>query len=328
MKIDRIVGCLYGQVVGDALGTRYEFKNAKTVSKMIDNDIDGGFVPILGGGPFNLQEGQVTDDTEMAFALAQSILENKCYDKEQVALKYIKWINSDPFDIGNTIKRALSNADNYDHITRKADYNSLSNGCLMRISPLAIHCIFDSDKNLLKLCKKDCIMTNSNPIAINAVQVYAIAIKYAILTGNKMTAFTNALKWVKDPLIQNILTRAKMNNPTYILENGGIIRTADDDYIGYLGIALQMAFTELLHGNSFYNSMLNVVSKGGDTDTNCCIVGSLIGALYGKKHIPTNWINSVNMDNPRREKFPEINQQNISKIALRLSVVRFDDKEI
>ena len=36
--------------------------------------------------------------------------------------------------------------------------------------------------------------------------------------------------------------------------------------------------------------MLEILKKGGDTDTNACIVGGLIGAVIGEKNIPKNML--------------------------------------
>jgi len=36
-----------------------------------------------------------------------------------------------------------------------------------------------------------------------------------------------------------------------------------------------------------------VISLGGDTDTNACIVGGVIGALVSDKKIPKNHINTL-----------------------------------
>ena len=51
---DRIVGCLTGLAVCDALGTTIEFKQPGTFEPIKD---------MVGGGPFRLEPGQWTDDT-------------------------------------------------------------------------------------------------------------------------------------------------------------------------------------------------------------------------------------------------------------------------
>ncbi|VDN25995.1 unnamed protein product [Gongylonema pulchrum] len=61
----RALGCLYGQVIGDSLGARYEFERAHIVQQKIQADRkyvgadDHPFLPILGGGPFSREAGQV-----------------------------------------------------------------------------------------------------------------------------------------------------------------------------------------------------------------------------------------------------------------------------
>ena len=70
----RAIGCLYGQAVGDALGTRYEFMPATTVQSAIDADLRDKFLPILGGGPFSMELGQVTGETFLILVILMRIL--------------------------------------------------------------------------------------------------------------------------------------------------------------------------------------------------------------------------------------------------------------
>ncbi len=324
MNKNKVIGCLYGQVIGDALGTRYEFKKSYQIQQLFKQDRINGFLPILGGGPFSVDKGQCTDDTELAFGLAKGIIENRGYQKEKIAEKYIKWFQSEPFDIGNNTRQVFYNANTYqDVITNASNFSvdSLSNGCLMRISPLAIYGIFLNNNQLLQYCKEDCTMTNPNPITINAVQVYVMAIKTALLINDRQKIFEEAKKYVKKELIYKLMKRAKNKESGFLLSDGKIIDKADGKYMGYFGIAFQMAFYELLYGNSFYDSMLHVISQGGDTDTNGCIVGTLLGAFYGNKNIPYNWIRNVTIRNKRYHKYLEINQLDIDGIAIKLAII-------
>ena len=48
-----------------------------------------------------------------------------------------------------------------------------------------------------------------------------------------------------------------------------------------------MSFTFLKDGNLGYReSIYNCIMMGGDTDTNACIVGGMIGALAGFSNLP------------------------------------------
>lgn len=47
-QMKRIFGAFYGQLVGDALGSRYEFLASAKVKKMIEEDMIDGKLPLLG----------------------------------------------------------------------------------------------------------------------------------------------------------------------------------------------------------------------------------------------------------------------------------------
>ena len=46
---------------------------------------------------------------------------------------------------------------------------------------------------------------------------------------------------------------------------------------GFVLIALQNAFFELLHAPDLQTGVVNTVRRGGDTDTNAAIAGALLG---------------------------------------------------
>ncbi len=55
-----------------------------------------------------------------------------------------------------------------------------------------------------------------------------------------------------------------------------------DDYqqqMGWVLIALQNAFYHLLAGNTVGYALNETIRQGGDTDTNACIAGALVGAV-------------------------------------------------
>ena len=59
-------------------------------------------------------------------------------------------------------------------------------------------------------------------------------------------------------------------------------------------VALQLAYYHFFNTTSFYDALVHTISRGGDTDTNACIVGSIMGAKVGIKNIPAEWINTIN----------------------------------
>jgi ADP-ribosyl-[dinitrogen reductase] hydrolase len=79
---NRYHGALLGLAAGDALGTTLEFKPPGTFVSIRD---------MTGGGPFNLQPGQWTDDTSMALCLAESLVHCRGFDPKDQMDRYVRW---------------------------------------------------------------------------------------------------------------------------------------------------------------------------------------------------------------------------------------------
>jgi hypothetical protein len=60
--------------------------------------------------------------------------------------------------------------------------------------------------------------------------------------------------------------------------------------MGWVLIALQNAFYQLLHAVNLEEGVVDTVMRGGDTDTNGAIAGALLGAVYGRRAVPSRWI--------------------------------------
>ncbi len=76
-------------------------------------------------------------------------------------------------------------------------------------------------------------------------------------------------------------------------DNAFVSVNPDGEFQGYVGVAFQNAFYQLLHvtpeNGGFYKVIKDTISLGGDTDTNACIAGALCGACHGYKDIPNEW---------------------------------------
>ena len=62
---------------------------------------------------------------------------------------------------------------------------------------------------------------------------------------------------------------------------------------GWVLIALQNAFYQVLHAPSLEEGVVQTVMASGDTDTNAAIAGALLGAVHGRDAIPPQWLQSV-----------------------------------
>ena len=314
MTHNRSLGCLLGAAVGDALGGRYEFSTQAEATRRVRADRDArGHLPILGKGPHSLVPGQITDDTELALAMARSIARCGRYDREDVARSYRAWYVSRPFDIGRTTRNALRSGNSYAALVANAvreNHNSLSNGCLMRLAPLGVHAVRVGEEAAAQLAALDCSMTHCNPMAIDACRAYVELLRRLILGATPQQAVAAAIAKAQTQRVRQTLRDCAGGRlQCYSLDAKGY-RVAqpivpDGAHQGYLGIALGLAAYELVHARSFSEAMLRTVSAGGDTDTNACIVGAVVGARFGAAGIPADWRKAVSaVRTARQQRYP------------------------
>ena len=62
---------------------------------------------------------------------------------------------------------------------------------------------------------------------------------------------------------------------------------------GWVLLALQNAFYQLLHAESAEAGIVATAMAGGDTDTNAAIAGALLGAVHGREALPLHWRNAI-----------------------------------
>lgn len=62
---------------------------------------------------------------------------------------------------------------------------------------------------------------------------------------------------------------------------------------GFVRHAFTAAFYHLGQGTDYREALAATLAQGGDTDTNACIVGGLIGALHGIEGIPPEMLDGL-----------------------------------
>lgn len=279
-QLSRAQGCLLGQLGGDALGAD--------------------------GGPHQITAGQPTDASELALCLARSLVLDGGFDAERVASSYAAWYHgwthSDspsvcphtwcrPFDVGATIARALGTVRAEDvrsgqaamRARAAASRQSQANGALMRASPLGIWGALRESSVVAAAAREDAALTHPHSVCQDASAVFAVTLAVAIREGlTPADTYAVALRQSAEPSVGAALQTAAESPPS--------------DYLGQQGwvlVALQNAFYQLLHAASFEEGVVATVRAGGDTDTNTAICGALLGAVHGRAAIPAEWQQAV-----------------------------------
>uniref|UniRef100_A0A6B2LBX6 ADP-ribosylhydrolase ARH3 n=1 Tax=Arcella intermedia TaxID=1963864 RepID=A0A6B2LBX6_9EUKA len=228
----------------------------------------------------------------MTIACALSLIDNPNLNK--LARKYISWLVSGPFDIGGTTFRALGchNVCQWKpkikeqgigktviECAKSKNMKSISNGCLMRATSLAIWGHKLPIEQLKEISYLETSLTNPNPLALEAVFCYRLAIVHLLNNlGDYLGAFQKAFEWAKANASVEVvewLQKAQNREHVPVYPDGG-----------HLKIGLIEAFIGILNRTEYYEAVKEIISKGGDTDTNGMIVGALIGATHGTSAIP------------------------------------------
>jgi ADP-ribosyl-[dinitrogen reductase] hydrolase len=139
---DAARGALLGLAVGDALGTTYEFERID--QPHYPTLATGPATDIVGGGPFELEAGQITDDTQMAVCIARSLAEKRDLDILDVATRYVAWYQH-AFDVGNQTSAALRAIEDGASVGtagravwHASHRRAAGNGSLMRAAPIGV----------------------------------------------------------------------------------------------------------------------------------------------------------------------------------------------
>jgi ADP-ribosyl-[dinitrogen reductase] hydrolase len=149
---DKLNGCLWGAIVGDALGAPYEFKER------------GSYNPTKKynqGGNFNLAPGEWTDDTSMSLCAMASLTQNKKFDEHDLMTKWHDWYSKGYmssrdicFDIGSTTAKSLSLYQRTQSLEYGFSHERFSgNGGIMRFAPIAVFISHDQESDSKKIKK-------------------------------------------------------------------------------------------------------------------------------------------------------------------------------
>ncbi|MFA9478220.1 ADP-ribosylglycohydrolase family protein [Phycisphaerales bacterium AB-hyl4] len=289
-RLDRYRGCLMGLAVGDAVGTSVEFARP------------GSFEPVtvmIGGGPFELEPGEWTDDTSMALCLAESLLECQGFDAADQMRRYVQWwrkgyLSSTGrcFDIGNTVRTALGAFERTgEPFSGLTDRYSAGNGSIMRLAPVPMYFVSEPIR-AIELAGESSRTTHGTQVCIDACRYLAVLLVGALHGVDKDELLSERYSpvsgyWDKHPLVPEIDAIAcgsfKGKQPPEIVGSGYVVKS------------LEAALWAFHYGTDFRDGCLRAVNLGDDADTTAAVYGQLAGACYGASGIPSAWREQVAM---------------------------------
>jgi ADP-ribosyl-[dinitrogen reductase] hydrolase len=276
---DRIAGCLIGLACGDAVGTTLEFLPRGTIEPIED---------MVGGGHFDLEKGQWTDDTSMALCLGHSLIFKHGFDPVDQMNRYCNWYHygymsstGDCFDIGVTVSQALKNylatGEAFSGSTEK--YSS-GNGALMRLAPIPMYYHRDI-KSALHFAGESSRTTHGSNLCIQSSKLFC-------------EMLLRAMKYETKDEVLNVIFKPE-SEEVQAIANGKYLEKSYEELTGsgFVIESLESALWCFYHGNTFKESILLAANIGNDADTTAAICGQIAGAFYGVEGIPINWVDQL-----------------------------------
>lgn len=293
MNTDKFKGALLGLAVGDAVGTTVEFMSPDMFYPVTD---------MTGGGPFNLEAGQWTDDTSLALCLAMSLNEFG-YNVHDQMNKYVQWMdegymssNGRCFDIGFTTRNALNDyKDLGDPYSGEPSSHAAGNGSLMRLAPVPMYFHDDSIEEAIAHSGDSSRTTHGALTCIDACRYFGSLIFKALNGADKEEILSNGcgtelfgyFSHKSNKLCPEILEIAmgsyKIKQPPEIKGSGYVVKS------------LEAALWAFYNTDNFKDAVLDAVNLGDDADTTAAICGQIAGAYYGMEGIPSDWLDKLTM---------------------------------
>lgn len=303
---DRALGAVLGALVGDAAGAVLEF-----LGREIREADVAGALSMPGGGTWEVAPGQVTDDGELTMSLLRGLVDDPSDPLPAVAARYARWVASDPFDIGATTSASLGclrdagfaamakGEGPHVAMTRAARercMRSKANGSLMRATPLAVWGS-RQDRDLdrvIAVTRADAELSHPNPACVVSAVAYVRAARRLVLSAGDVNA---AIGEAREAAREDDEVRGWLEDA---VDRDVAVPFSPQD--GFVKIAFSHAFRHLARGTGYEEALHVTLLGGGDTDTNACIVGGLLGARWGASAIPSRLRKTVLSSDHRRGK--------------------------
>jgi ADP-ribosylglycohydrolase len=301
--MEHAYGSFMGSVCADASGAPLEFfRGGKITEEIALNAMN-----MPGGGMLRIGKGQFTDDSELAISMSFKLYDKNPRDGlpiEDIAKGYSKWYQSGPFDIGGTCSRAFSiNIEKAGLLSsrmlensKKLSFTSEANGALMRICPMAIWSVGEPITVIAYNAKMDAMLSHPNQVCIDCNVIITLAIEYLIRNPND---YKGVIEYLDDYIYNNIRSTVRA---WYYADSLDITNFDCSKNIGWVRWGFTMAIYYLRNNTPYETAIKEVLMKGGDTDTNACIVGSVLGALHGINGIPKYMLDPVLAFDPKNPK--------------------------
>lgn len=291
---EQVKSGLLGLAVADALGVPVEFSSRRQLK-------EHPVKTMMGYGTWNQPPGTWSDDSSMAFCLAESLCMG--YDLEDLGQRFVDWVGRGywtphgvVFDIGNATASAIARLKQGvkpSEAGGKTESDN-GNGSLMRILPLAFTLMnVSDDQRKWEMIHEVSAVTHAHPRSLIGCAIY-IEMALQLLRGETPRSAYEKMKGVISQAYAKSPYANELSNYSRVLEGDiAALPEAEIQSSGYVVHTLEAALWCLLKNHSYEETVLQAVNLGEDTDTVGAVAGGLAGIYHGFRSIPEKWLEVI-----------------------------------
>lgn len=310
----QIQGMFLGVAIGDALGMPNE---NLTYEEIIDrNGVLINYIRPDGHKWFDGREaGTWTDDTQLTLLIADSLIEHKRLNLDDLAKRHVEyWKKEGDLGFGPTTRTAIKKLEAGVHWSQSGKSNNskhgFGNALPMKVSPIgALRASPFWKEQWLEWRSKFidsliqlALMTHYRRMAIDSALAHTFAVNMCLNGNFTVTGLLEAVSYwssfvlykedsaFSDNILKNFELLARIGPESMTTEQ--IIKVFNGG-TSYVYNSLPFSYAFFLRNPYSVQTLYEIASAGGDTDTNASIVGGLLGALNGASIFPQHLIDGL-----------------------------------
>ncbi|CAF2792726.1 unnamed protein product [Rotaria sp. Silwood2] len=315
--INRLLGCAYGQALGDAYGLSTEFETREGVAYNYQDR--SKIIPfpdyILTGHSSRWKKGDWTDDTDQWILILEALTETNNDEPEEIvfARKLKNWIRCGYPELGDHGGMGLgANVSQVVHshgyindplraseaVWIRSNRQAAPNGAVMRCSASAfVH--FKDQEKVISTTMLMCKTTHFDPRCIASCLAICLTITYLLNEDFDENDIESLIKRVQQETIRILGDSFLDEHRQLFLWHTDKERTLEEldldesRSIGYTYKCLASGFYGLRSTRSFEETLNDLIRYGGDADTNGAVCGTMYGARYGYRALPYSWLRAM-----------------------------------
>lgn len=319
-RYNKILGCLLGAAVGDAMGAPTETRTIDMIRKdfngYVTDLIDSPMDSYAKGAP----AGHVTDDFSLSYLTCLEFVKDGGVTKAAAQRALLAWGELDEFCapyFGPTTIAAINRIKEGREAeipAQRFDNKGTTNGAAMKVGPFALFSLGDMDKTIEQVFTS-CTVTHNNELALAGACAIAAAVcqamephttvqqiveagLYGAAEGHKRSAGR-----VRPAPGASLDKRIRLAVSIGLAHQGNFTQ-ALEEISAVVGTGLPtvesvpavFGFLTAMNGHPV-NSIVMGVNGGADTDTVATMTGAIVGALNGADAYPSHFLPTINRVN-------------------------------